>query len=66
MLYAVGSRINLKDSSLDDAHITSEPVRDVHDKYESGTKISFLKMAQGMILMSVNEPPMCLSIATTR
>lgn len=61
MLYAVGSKIDLREIQPE----TDEPVHESYDQYMPGTKISFLKMVQGMTILNVNEPPLSLRVAMT-
>lgn len=60
MLYAVGTKIDLRDATQ--SHIVDGPKRS-YDTHIPGTKISFLKMAEGLIVMNVNEPPIQLRVA---
>lgn len=62
MSYDVGTHIDL--SHMNDRtessfqHALSEP-----KQYEVGTVFSFLKMAKGMIVVNITEPPIALRVA---
>lgn len=62
MTYKVGTKIDL--SELNDAPTVRRSVaRDDYDLFETGTKISFLRMACGMVVMNITEPPIALRVA---
>lgn len=62
MLYPVGSRIDLRELNSTQ-HKAEEPVRHSYETYQSGTKISFLKMVRGLTVMDIIEPPIALRVA---
>ncbi len=66
MLYTVGDHIDLSHLNTPQQRerrlALSEHVRALPDKMIPGTKVSFLRMATGLIVMSVAEPPMILSV----
>lgn len=59
-LYDVGTKIDL--SNLNDSPVRSRPASTHYDQYFSGTKISFLKMACGMVVMNITEPAIALHV----
>ncbi len=66
MLYTVGDHIDLSHLNTPQQRekrlALSEHVRALPTTMPAGTKVSFLKMATGLIVMSVAEPPMVLSV----
>lgn len=65
MNYIVGTRIDLSYLNPGGAKKPAERVSEVSYAYESGTRISFLKMAKGLFVLDVVEPPMMISISGT-
>lgn len=63
MLYVVGTRIDLthmNDARKNRAVRVPQPGRIL---YEAGTRFSFLKTAQGLIITAIAEPPLRLQVA---
>lgn len=67
MTYNVGDKISLEYLNTNKDG-TPSPVRErvmsLPSKLIPGTKVSFLAMAHGLIVMSVIEPPMTLNVVT--
>lgn len=63
MNYIVGTRIDLSHLNPGGAKKPAERVSEVSHAYESGTRISFLKMAKGLFVLDVVEPPALISIS---
>lgn len=66
MLYTVGERIDLTHLNSPQQQAERQVARrviDRHDRYVSGTKISFLKMAKSLVVMDIVEPPIALHVA---
>lgn len=61
MLYTVGERIDLSHLNTNKNSTPEIPMSErlmkLPSKLIPGTRVSFLRMAQGMIVMSVIEPP---------
>lgn len=65
MLYTVGDHVDLthlNPPKKDGDVALGERVMRLPSKLIPGTRVSFLRMAQGMIVMSVIEPPLVLRV----
>jgi hypothetical protein len=66
MNYVVGTRVDLKHLNPPQTQ-TSEPafserIMSLPSKLLPGSRVTFMRMAQGLIVMSVVEPPMTLAV----
>lgn len=67
MQYNVGDKVSLEYLNTDKNGTPKEPVAkrvmSMPSKLIPGSKVKFLAMAQGLIVMSVIEPPTMLNVA---